>query len=117
MVEDKENNFCFRIKSVYSDNNDFTEVEKTYWKKSHLEKPDSKILKILIDGRNISNSLIHYMVEEGKRLLRKHKFKEVLMIIFYLDSHNDDDFEYLEKTVNHNEFLNKIINLSPNITY
>ena len=113
MADDKENGFCYRIKSNFSDTEEFIEVEKSYWKKSHNEKPNSKILKILIDGRNLSNALIKYMVDEGKRLLRKHKLKEVLIIIFYLDSHTEEDFEYLEKTVNPQELVNRIIDVSP----
>ena len=104
LVDDKESGFCYKIKSNLSDAEEFIEVEKSYWKNSHHEKPDSKILKILIDSRKMSNGLIKYMVDQGKKLLARHKLKEVLIIIFYLDSHTDEDFEYLEKTVNPQEY-------------
>ena len=114
---DDDDDFTYVIKSAYSDSEEFLKVEKEYWNKSHSEDPDSKILKILIDGRNTSNTLIKYMVEEGKRLIRRHKIKEALMIIFYLDTHTDEELQDLEKTVNPNQFLTKIIKIKPNIEY
>ncbi|NHI91215.1 MAG: hypothetical protein EAX96_01845 [Candidatus Lokiarchaeota archaeon] len=117
MVDDKDGYFCYRIKSSFSDVDEFTEVEKEYWKKNHNDNIKSRILKILIDGRNTSNTLVRYLIEEGKKLLNKHKYREVLIIIFNLDSYDDDELKILEKTVNPCEYLTRLLKISPDYAY